>query len=167
MSASLQSLPKFSAAAKRRFVPRSRQCRARQWTNRSKTIRVIRDLCRWRLQVRSPTAPSNRVLIPIWRSWSMAGQNGSTGGNIVISRRLVIGLLGAGVVAFAPYAAPVARALSPEARNAKLDETLRGLVEGRTPPGIVALILRNGRPVYTPTPAVPGAGRAPPLAPPP
>jgi hypothetical protein len=58
----------------------------------------------------------------------MGGQNGSTGGNIVISRRLVIGLLGAGVVAFALYAAPVARALSPEARDAKLDETLRGCV---------------------------------------
>jgi len=49
----------------------------------------------------------------------------------VISRRLVIGLLGAGVVAFALYAAPLALALSPEARNARLDETLRGLVEGR------------------------------------
>jgi CubicO group peptidase (beta-lactamase class C family) len=75
-------------------------------------------------------------------------QNGSAGGNIVISRRLVIGLLGAGVVAFALYAAPVARAFSPEARDAKLDETLRGLVEGRSTPGIVVLILQNGRPVY-------------------
>src|SRR6516162_5006505 len=78
----------------------------------------------------------------------MGGQNGPTGGNIVISRRLVIGLLGAGVVAFALYAAPVAPAFSPEARNAKLDETLRGLVEGRSTPGIVVLILQNGRPVY-------------------
>ncbi|MBV8319845.1 MAG: hypothetical protein JO049_04135, partial [Hyphomicrobiales bacterium] len=66
----------------------------------------------------------------------------------MISRRLVIGLLGAGVVAFALYAAPVAPAFSPEARNAKLDETLRGLVEGRSTPGIVVLILQNGRPVY-------------------
>ena len=65
----------------------------------------------------------------------------------MISRRLVIGLLGAGVVAFALYAAPVP-AFSPEARNAKLDETLRGLVEGRSTPGIVVLILQNGRPVY-------------------
>src|SRR5262245_15759366 len=77
----------------------------------------------------------------------MGGQNGPTGGNIVISRRLVIGLLGAGVVAFALYAARVP-AFSPEARNAKLDETLRGLVEGRSTPGIVVLILQNGRPVY-------------------
>jgi CubicO group peptidase (beta-lactamase class C family) len=66
----------------------------------------------------------------------------------VISRRLVIGLLGAGAVTFALYAGPVARAFSPEARNAKLNETLRGLVEGRSTPGIVVLILQNGRPVY-------------------
>jgi CubicO group peptidase (beta-lactamase class C family) len=52
------------------------------------------------------------------------------------------------VVAFALYAAPVTRAFSPEARDAKLDETLRGLVEGRSTPGIVVLILQNGRPVY-------------------
>jgi CubicO group peptidase (beta-lactamase class C family) len=67
----------------------------------------------------------------------------------MISRRLVIGLLGTGVVAFALHAAPVARALPPEARNAKLDEALRVLVEGRSTPGIVALILQNGRPVYS------------------
>jgi CubicO group peptidase (beta-lactamase class C family) len=64
------------------------------------------------------------------------------------SRRLVIGLFGAGVAAIALYAAPFALALSPEARNAKLDETLRGLVEGRSTPGIMVLILQNGRPVY-------------------
>jgi len=63
----------------------------------------------------------------------------------MISRRLVIGLL----VAFALYASPVALAFSPEARNAKLDETLQGLVEGRSTPGIVVLILQNGRPVYS------------------
>src|SRR5262249_27137094 len=119
--------------------------------------------CRWRLQVRSPTAPSSRVLIPIWCSWSMAGQNGSTGGNIVISRRLVIALLGAGGVAVALYAAPVAPALSPEARNAKLDETLRGLVEGRSTPGIVALILQNGRPVYSRSVGVREVGSAAPI----
>jgi CubicO group peptidase (beta-lactamase class C family) len=67
----------------------------------------------------------------------------------MISRRLAIGLLGTGLVAFALYATPVALAFSPEARNAKLDETLRGLVEGRSTPGIVALILQNGRPVYS------------------
>ena len=67
----------------------------------------------------------------------------------MISRRLVIGLLGAGATAIALYATPVALAFSPEARNAKLDETLRGLVEGRSTPGITVLILQNGRPVYS------------------
>jgi CubicO group peptidase (beta-lactamase class C family) len=66
----------------------------------------------------------------------------------MISRRLVIGLLAAGVAAFTPYSGPVALALSPEARNAKLDEILRELVEGRSTPGIVVLILQNGHPVY-------------------
>src|SRR6185436_7587111 len=105
-------------------------------------------LIRIRFQVRSATAPSRLRSIPIWISWRMGGQNGSTGGNIMISRRLVIGLLGAGA-ALALYATPVALAFSPEARNAKLDETLRGLVEGRSTPGIVVLILQNGRPVYS------------------
>ena len=63
----------------------------------------------------------------------------------MISRRLAIGLLGA----FTLYATPVALALSPEARNAKLDEALRVLIEGRSTPGVVALILQNGRPVYS------------------
>jgi CubicO group peptidase (beta-lactamase class C family) len=67
----------------------------------------------------------------------------------MIPRRLVIGLLGTGVVALALSATPIARALPPEARNAKLDETLRVMVEGRSTPGIVALILQNGRPVYS------------------
>jgi CubicO group peptidase (beta-lactamase class C family) len=67
----------------------------------------------------------------------------------MVSRRLVIGLLWAGVTTFALYATPVALAFSPEARNAKLDETLRGLVEGRSTPGIAVLILENGRPVYS------------------
>jgi CubicO group peptidase (beta-lactamase class C family) len=67
----------------------------------------------------------------------------------MVSRRLVIGLLGAAAAALALYAAPVAQALSPEARNAKLDETLRELVEGGSTPGIMVLILQNGRPVYS------------------
>jgi len=67
----------------------------------------------------------------------------------MISRRLVIALLRTGLVAFALHATPVALALSPEARNAKLDEALRVLVEGRSTPGIVVLILQNGRPVYS------------------
>src|SRR5215471_6495973 len=68
---------------------------------------------------------------------------------MVISRRHVIGLIGAGAVAVALYAVPLAQALSPELRNARLDQTLRGLVEGRSTPGIVALILQNGQPVYS------------------
>ena len=67
----------------------------------------------------------------------------------MISRRLVIGLIGAGAVAVALYAGPLAQALSPELRNARLDQTLRGLVEGRSTPGVVALILQNGQPVYS------------------
>jgi hypothetical protein len=53
----------------------------------------------------------------------------------MISRRLVIRLLGAAVIAFALSSTPVTLAFSPEARNAKLDETLRELVEGRSTPG--------------------------------
>src|SRR5215467_5717098 len=93
----------------------------------------------------------------------MGAQNGSTGGSIMISRRLVIGLLGAGLIPFTLYTAPVAPALSPEARNAKLDETLRGLVEGGSTPGIVALILQNGRPVYIRSVGVREVGSAAPI----
>src|SRR4051794_16925420 len=66
----------------------------------------------------------------------------------MISRRLVIQLFVAAVIGFALSPAPVAQALSPEARNAKLDETLKGLVEGKSTPGIMVLILQSGRPVY-------------------
>src|SRR4029453_8967662 len=52
-------------------------------------------------------------------------------------------------IAFALSPTPVALAFSPEARNAKLDETLKGLVEGRSTPGIMVLILQDGRPVYS------------------
>jgi CubicO group peptidase (beta-lactamase class C family) len=88
-------------------------------------------------------------LIPIRRTWKMGDQNGSWKGNIVISRRLAIGLIGAGAIAVALYAVPRAPALSPESRNARLDQTLRGLVEGRSTPGVVALILQNGQPGYS------------------
>ena len=81
----------------------------------------------------------------------------------MISRRLIIGLLGAGVVAFALYATPVALAFSPEARNAKLDETLRGLVEGHSTPGIAVLILQNGRPIYSRSVGVREVGSAAPI----
>jgi len=65
----------------------------------------------------------------------------------MISRRLVNGLIGAGAIAVALYAP--APAFSPEARNAKLDQVLRELVEGHSTPGIVVLILQNGQPVYS------------------
>jgi CubicO group peptidase (beta-lactamase class C family) len=65
----------------------------------------------------------------------------------MISRRLLFGLFGAGALAVSSFAP--ALAFSPEARNAKLDETLRGLVEGRSTPGIAVLILQNGKPVYS------------------
>ena len=67
----------------------------------------------------------------------------------MISRRTVIQLFGAAVIAVALSCTPVALAFSPEARNAKLDETVRELVEGRSTPGVVVLILENGRPVYS------------------
>jgi CubicO group peptidase (beta-lactamase class C family) len=71
------------------------------------------------------------------------------GGDIVASRRLVIGLIGAAGIAIALHCVPPAPAFSPELRNAKLDQVLRNLVEGRSTPGIVALILQNGQAVYT------------------
>ena len=67
----------------------------------------------------------------------------------MISRRLVIRLLGAAVIAFALSPTSVTLAFSPEARNANLDETLRGLVEGRSTPGVAVLILQNGHPIYS------------------
>jgi CubicO group peptidase (beta-lactamase class C family) len=44
---------------------------------------------------------------------------------------------------------PARRARTPEAVGAKLDAELRRLVEGGSTPGIVALILREGRPIYS------------------
>jgi CubicO group peptidase (beta-lactamase class C family) len=81
----------------------------------------------------------------------------------MISRRLTIGLLWAGAAALALYATPIVLAFSPEARNAKLDETLRGLVEGRSTPGIAVLILQNGRPVYSHRVGVREVGSAAPI----
>jgi len=40
-------------------------------------------------------------------------------------------------------------ARAPEVRTAKLDETLRQLLEGRSTPGIAVLILQDGQPVYS------------------
>jgi CubicO group peptidase (beta-lactamase class C family) len=57
----------------------------------------------------------------------------------------------------------VALAFSPETRNAKLDETLRELVEGQSTPGIVVLILRNGCPAYSRSVGVRDFGSAAPI----
>lgn len=81
----------------------------------------------------------------------------------MISRRFLLGLFGVGALALAHYAAPAALAFSPEARTAKLDETLRGLVEGRSTPGIAVLILQDGRPAYTRSIGVREAGGTAPL----
>ncbi len=81
----------------------------------------------------------------------------------MISRRLLLGLLGAGALALTHFSTPAALAFSPEARNAKLDETLRGLVEGRSTPGIAVLILQNGRPVYSRSMGVREAGGTAPI----
>jgi CubicO group peptidase (beta-lactamase class C family) len=59
-------------------------------------------------------------------------------------RLLLLGLLGAGLLG-----TPAALARTPEARAARLDAQMRQLVEGRSTPGVVALILQDGRPVYS------------------
>jgi CubicO group peptidase (beta-lactamase class C family) len=82
----------------------------------------------------------------------------------MILRRLVVRLLGAATIALALSHAPVALAFSPEARNAKLDEILRGLVEGRSTPGIAVLILQNGRPIYSRSVGVREVGSSAPIA---
>lgn len=58
-------------------------------------------------------------------------------------RLLLLGLLGAGLLGAPAFAR------TPEARNARLDAQMRQLVEGRSTPGIVALVLQDGRPVYS------------------
>jgi CubicO group peptidase (beta-lactamase class C family) len=69
----------------------------------------------------------------------------------MVSRRrlLLLGLLGAGLLAAQHSPLPTALARTPEARNAKLDAELRRLVEGRTTPGVAVLILQDGRPAYS------------------
>ncbi len=64
------------------------------------------------------------------------------------SRRLLLfGLLGGAGLIGPP--APAAFARTPEARTAHLDAQLRQLVEGRSTPGIVAMVLQDGRTVYS------------------
>src|SRR3712207_8413775 len=67
----------------------------------------------------------------------------------MLSRRLLLALAGAGLLAAQGLGAAAAPARTPEARNAKLDEALRGLDENRSTPGIAVLILQDGRPVYS------------------
>lgn len=64
----------------------------------------------------------------------------------MFSRRHLLGVFGAAALAL--VAAPSAIAFSPEARNAKLDEVVRSLIDGRSTPGIAVLILQNGKPAY-------------------
>jgi len=61
-------------------------------------------------------------------------------------RLLLLGLLGAGLLG-AP-SLPSARTPA-EVRAARLDAAMQQLVEGRSTPGVVALILQDGRPVYS------------------
>jgi CubicO group peptidase (beta-lactamase class C family) len=64
------------------------------------------------------------------------------------TRRLLLqGSLGAAAGLLWAPAPTFAR--TPEARTAQLDAQMRQLVEGRSTPGIVALILQDGRPVYS------------------
>ncbi|KAA2233119.1 serine hydrolase domain-containing protein [Salinarimonas soli] len=81
----------------------------------------------------------------------------------MISRRLLLGLLGAGALTLGGLSAPATRALSPDARTAKLDETLRSLVEGRSTPGVAVLILQDGNPVYRRSMGVREAGGTTPI----
>jgi CubicO group peptidase (beta-lactamase class C family) len=60
----------------------------------------------------------------------------------MIARRWLLGLAAAALLG-----APVS-ARTPEIRNAAVDAAMRQLVEGNSTPGIVALILVDGRPVY-------------------
>jgi CubicO group peptidase (beta-lactamase class C family) len=60
----------------------------------------------------------------------------------MIARRWLLGLAGAALLG-----APVL-ARTPEIRNAAVDAAMRQLVEGNSTPGVVALILQDGRPVY-------------------
>ena len=61
-------------------------------------------------------------------------------------RLLLLGLLGGASLLGTPLAS---FARTPEARTAHLDAAMRQLVEGRSTPGVVALILQDGRPVYS------------------
>ncbi len=64
----------------------------------------------------------------------------------MLARRLFLGLAG-GLASAALLGAP-ALARTPEARHAAVDAAMRQLVEGNSTPGVVALILQDGRPVY-------------------
>ncbi|MBY0335199.1 MAG: beta-lactamase family protein [Acetobacteraceae bacterium] len=61
---------------------------------------------------------------------------------MLLKRRLFLG------AATAALAAPAVRADNHGHRVSALDAAMRQLVEGRSTPGVVALILRDGRPVY-------------------
>jgi CubicO group peptidase (beta-lactamase class C family) len=81
----------------------------------------------------------------------------------MISRRLLLGLFGAGALALGGISAP-ALGRGPEVRTSKIDEALRMLVEGRSTPGISVLILQEGRPVYSRSMGVREPGGSAPIA---
>lgn len=68
----------------------------------------------------------------------------------MLSRRsLSLGLFGIGLFGAELLGALPAGALSPVATATKFDAQLQQLVEGRSTPGIAALILRDGQPIYS------------------
>lgn len=90
----------------------------------------------------------------------------NTPGEAILTTRrtLLLGLLGAGLLAHAPLVSPTL-ARTPEARNAALDQAMRQLVEGRSTPGITALILQEGRPAWRGGFGVREAGNPAPIGP--
>lgn len=79
-------------------------------------------------------------------------------------RTLLLGLLGAGM-AGDRLLVPAAFARAPEARDAALDAAMRQLVEGRSTPGITALILQESRPIWRGGSGVREAGGQAPIGP--
>jgi len=80
----------------------------------------------------------------------------------MLSRRLLLLGLAAGL-AFGQPSRPEAR--TPEQLAGRLDAELQRLVDGRSTPGIVALILQDGRPVYSRAVGVRAPGSAAPIGP--
>ena len=78
---------------------------------------------------------------------------------MLLRRSLWLGLLGAGLLGGLP-----AGARTLEAPAAKLEAQLKQLVEGQSTPGIAALILRDGKPIYSRINGVQAPGQAAPIS---